>query len=66
MRHLSRRDLLLPGADEQCRMPKGGGRGGGARLVGRSGSTETRPPPFVLISPDVMCEARFWKLPLKN
>lgn len=56
MRHLSRRDLLLPGADEQRCMPKGGGGAG----VGRRRDWA---PSFVLISPDVTCEAHFRNYP---
>ena len=63
MRHLSRHDLLLPGADEQRRMPKGGGEGGGGGRGGGGRSEETKPPSFVLISPDVTCEAHFGNYP---
>lgn len=59
MRHLSRRDLLLPGADEQRCMPKGVGGWGGAGV----GRRRDRAPSFVLISPDVTCEAHFRNYP---
>lgn len=53
---MSERDLLSPGADERRRTPNGGGGGG----------WPDEAQPLVLISPDVVCETHFGKLPLKN